>query len=112
MTSEFRLEYSQSFLRGFKVTSTLGGSAFEPLATWMRQDLHVDLTTCAITPNFKPKPIAEDIVTKVNDIGNKKGMPDITNCGSPPYMPMKLVTMTIVISPTTTGTIKKGLSKM
>ena len=31
----------------FKVTSAFGARTFEPLVTWMRQDLHVDLTTCA-----------------------------------------------------------------
>ena len=32
---------------GFKVTSVFADSAFKPLINWIRQELHVNLTTCA-----------------------------------------------------------------
>ena len=42
-----RTEFNRSSSRVFEVTSAFGDRAFEPLVEWMRQDLHVDLTTCA-----------------------------------------------------------------
>ena len=33
--------------RGFKITSAFGDGIFEPVVTWVRQKLHVDLTICA-----------------------------------------------------------------
>ena len=33
--------------RGFKVVSAFGDGAFEPIIDWARQELHLDLTTCA-----------------------------------------------------------------
>ena len=33
--------------RGSKVVSAFGDRAFEPIINWARQELHLDLTTCA-----------------------------------------------------------------
>ena len=41
--------------RGFKIVSAFGDGAFELLAEWVQNDLHVDLTTCTADSHV-PRP--------------------------------------------------------
>ena len=50
--------------REFKVVSAFGDRAFEPLVKWARQDLHLDLTTCAADSDV---PRAENAIRFVKE---------------------------------------------
>ena len=71
------------------------------------------------TPKYRPKSMADDIVAVVNDIRKDEGMLDGIQFNNIHYKLSlsylyidEVGHVTIVMRPTTTGTIKKGLSKM
>ena len=51
-------------MKGFKVVSAFGDRAFEPIIDWAKQDLHLDLTTCA-TDSHVPR--AENAIRFVKE---------------------------------------------
>ena len=49
---------------GFEITTAFTESAFKPIINWMRQELHVDLSTCAADLHL---PIAENMIRFVKE---------------------------------------------